>query len=55
MFTARTGNVKAAASAAAVTFSLYVIIHKLRGKPIDWDEAKLWALGAAYSMWFLGV
>ncbi len=55
MFTARAGNVKAAASSAAVTFVLYVAIHRLLKKPVDWDEAKLWALGAGASMYFLGI
>lgn len=54
-FTARAGSIKAAASSAAVTFCLYVVIHKILRKEIDWREAKLWALGAGCSMYFLGV
>jgi len=54
-FTARAGSVKAAASSAAVTFAIYVAVHKVLGKPIDWREAGLWALGAAASMYLIGV
>lgn len=54
-FTARAGNVKAALASGAVTFTLYVLIHRALDKPIDWREARLWALGAAASMYFVGI
>ena len=54
-FTARAGSWKAAASSAAVTFAIYVAVHRVLGKPIDWSEAGLWAAGAAASMYAIGV
>ena len=54
-FTPRVGSAKAAASSAAVTFVIFVAVHKILGKPIDWREAGLWALGAATSMYLIGV
>lgn len=55
MITARAGNVNAALASGAVTFTLYVVIHRLLDKPVDWHEARLWALGAAASMYLIGI
>lgn len=55
MFTPRAGNVGHALAAGLVMFGLYVIVHRLRAKPVEIEEAKLYAAGAAASMYFLGV
>ena len=54
-FTPRAGSLQAAASSAAVTFAIYFFVHRATGKPVDWTEAKLWALGAFFSMYAIGV
>lgn len=54
-FTPRAGSMKAAASSAAVTLVIFVVVHRVLGKPIDWREAGLWALGAGASMYLIGV
>lgn len=54
-FTARAGNLKAAASSAAVTAALYVFVHRVTGKPVDMAELRLWAFGAFLSMYLIGV
>ena len=55
MLTPRAGNVGHALAAGLVMFGLYVVVHRIQSKPVLIDEAKLYALGAAASMYFLGI
>lgn len=53
--TDRAGNLGLAFAAGAVMFGLYVIVHRIRNRPIVMEEAQLYAVGAAASMYLLGV
>lgn len=55
MITPRAGNVGHALAAGLVMVGLYLIVHRIRRRPIELEEAKLYGLGAAASMYFLGV
>ena len=55
MLTPRAGNASHAVASGLVMFGLYVLVHRIRSRPVDLDEARLYAIGAAASMYFLGI